>query len=825
MAMSSQTSGEAGIILAPLTQPDSMAGVMAQLVFLIRFALLRSMRDTYRKLRSFGNVFSTVSAQFSASNFASARAPAPTSSTRAPVPREGVGTTDDTGGTRLLTGAGGGSSEPGFDERAASYSRYSSDLQSEDSIGDQQRRCRENAAQLGHRIPPELEFHDEAVSGAMRNRVGLDSLMASARQRRFSTLYFFNLSRLARESVIAMPLLKELVYVYHVRIISVSEGIDSDRDGWDLLATLLSVQHERFLKDLSANVLKGQEGTVLATYCVGDWCFGYTSIPDPQGAMRGRGRNAKPRMVYAIDAETASWVRRIFNWFVVDQRSVAWITRELNRLGAPKDHRATTRRWYATYVTRLLKNSKYVGVWPWGEMKNARNPLTGQISQEPRPVEQTERWVREFPHLRIIADDVREAALRRLAEHARRAEHRRTPKGRLNGSKTGNAEHHPRHLLSRLIHCAQCGAIFQASGSYGKYLSCPAHEVGDCNCKTQLRRDLAERLILNQIGERILSNPTWLESVQSALLRRHADLQRDRPSELGQAESALQTVDQKIVRLLDLVEAGDAPTDVHSRLRQRQAEKRDLTNQIAALRRMDASDLAPPTDEWVRERLTHLHEVLTGGGPAAALALRRLVGGRIRVAEVQPAGCRRPFLQGRFTVNTAGLIRELKEQEVANQVGLPETCGNDEQAEIVIDFRTLDHAAQLADGVKSVWDEGLTCQEIALRIGRSRTLVRKAIRYWHATRGLPLPDGRSLRKRLKVPTRAATIMDDVMRLWNRGLSYTDIATELKCDRNVITAAVKLHFRHIGEPVPDGRARRKQLREQRERESDRHPLSA
>ena len=43
---------------------------------------------------------------------------------------------------------------------AASYSRYSSDLQQAASITDQQRKCRDYATGHGLTVPPGLEFSD-----------------------------------------------------------------------------------------------------------------------------------------------------------------------------------------------------------------------------------------------------------------------------------------------------------------------------------------------------------------------------------------------------------------------------------------------------------------------------------------------------------------------------------------------------------------------------------------------------------------------------------------------------------------------------------------
>ena len=138
----------------------------------------------------------------------------------------------------------------------------------------------------------DLQFADEAISGTKLNRDGFDRMLQAAEDERFTTLYFFDLSRLARESVITITTLKKLVYVYKVRV--VSEGIDSANEGWFTLATILGLQHEQFLKTLSANVLRGLVGSLLKDLSLGDYCFGYSSVPIEGASLRGKGRNARP---------------------------------------------------------------------------------------------------------------------------------------------------------------------------------------------------------------------------------------------------------------------------------------------------------------------------------------------------------------------------------------------------------------------------------------------------------------------------------------------------------------------------------------------------
>ncbi len=226
---------------------------------------------------------------------------------------------------------------------AASYSRFSSNQQRDESVTQQQVEARKLAESHGHDLRLDLQFSDEAVSGTKRNRRGLNEMIRGAECSEFKVLYFYSISRLARESVITMPILKRLVHTHGVRVISVTEGIDSEVGGWEVLATILSLVSERFLKELSVSVFRGQQGALAEGYSVGDWCFGFRSEPVEGTDSGWRGRNAKSRMKYVIHAEEAEWVRKVFRWFVVERRSITWIVKKLNRKNAPKDHRASTK--------------------------------------------------------------------------------------------------------------------------------------------------------------------------------------------------------------------------------------------------------------------------------------------------------------------------------------------------------------------------------------------------------------------------------------------------------------------------------------------------
>ncbi len=687
----------------------------------------------------------------------------------------------------------------------ASYARYSSDLQDDASIDQQQRKCRDRATADGVSIRSEFEFADRAVSGTKRDRDGLAAMLSAARERRFGVLYFESLSRLARESVLTMPMLKELVYVHRIRVVSVSEGIDSAQANWDLLANFMSWVHEQYLKGLRAAVLRGQEEGVLNDFSVGDWCFGYTSEPIPGSEAGRRGRRPKPRMRVVVNPKEAEWVGKIFRWFVTDGWSITRIARWLTQAGVPKDHRSTTPGWHPQAVRRALRNEKYIGLWAWGKATNVRNPLTGQISQEGRPAEDVAKWVRHRPHLQLVDDATFAAAQAKLDQEEARCAAHRAADGRLRGSRAGTAS--PRHLLQGLIKCAACGGTFQVSGANGKYLGCAGYQKGVCAVKTRLPRQAAEHKLLAVIGEHVLDNPVWMDAVVQETRAAWEEVRRQNPDERVAVEVELTAVQAKIGRLVDAIEDGKGEsTELTARLAERRRVRAELEAKLARLN-ASAREAEPPTREWVAERVAELGDTLRGSGAAAAPALRRLVGGKITVSEVTSADRKRKHLVGTFTLAKADALAQ-------NSDGTPVRPASGEVVRVA--FNADPPWTTVADAVKAEYDAGIDCRGIAAKLGCPYPWVGKALTWWHTIRGLPKPDARSERNRLTTrPSLAESLADRAKELWDGDRPLQHIAEALRCDRNTVTAAICHWFTSRGLPVPDGRSRRKEVRLRRE----------
>ena len=96
-----------------------------------------------------------------------------------------------------------------------------------ESIEDQVRACQALAGARGFSVGPDHVFVDEAKSGALRDRPGLQALCAAARGREFEAVLVDDLSRLSRDNHFLLTLYAELRF-HGVRIVSRADSLDSE---------------------------------------------------------------------------------------------------------------------------------------------------------------------------------------------------------------------------------------------------------------------------------------------------------------------------------------------------------------------------------------------------------------------------------------------------------------------------------------------------------------------------------------------------------------------------------------------------------------------
>ncbi len=130
--------------------------------------------------------------------------------------------------------------------------------------------------------------------------------------------------------------------------------------------------------------------------------------------------------------------------------------------------------------------------------------------------------------------------------------------------------------------------------------------------------------------------------------------------------------------------------------------------------------------------------------------------------------------------------------------------------EIVLEFRERDPALGLQETVMKLWQEGVTYKEIAHRVGCGRKRLERAISLWYLQQGLPVPDGRRCRSRLPRSTKAMRLADQAKALFDKGLLMQEIASHLTCHRDLVTASIRYWYESRNQTAPDGRTRRKSL---------------
>ncbi|MCE9591168.1 MAG: recombinase family protein [Planctomycetes bacterium] len=332
------------------------------------------------------------------------------------------------------------------------YTRYSTEQQRSESSTDQERRCRNELDKLG--IPHEHfeVINDEAVSGTSENRTGFERIMKMMHARQIGTLIVTEQARFSRGDN-AKLFIKDVVY-YGGRFISVTEGIDTTKNGWQVIAGVMELHHSQSTTDTAARVRGGQEGRVLdGNGSAGDFPFGYRSeYVDPAAALACRNRGPKPKKIVLIDEPSAAVVREIFRRFATGE-SYGSIVRWLNNPANPVPSIGKS-PWHHEHVRRILTNTKYIGIWTYGKTTTVRSS-TGKKKQV-APMAYQKVTTSQRPELRIVEQSVWIAVQSRIQELLKIYGMKE------GGKKRGPAQHYrllyAEEILPGLVHCLTCGS-------------------------------------------------------------------------------------------------------------------------------------------------------------------------------------------------------------------------------------------------------------------------------------------------------------------------------------------------------------------------------
>ncbi|MHB8816117.1 MAG: recombinase family protein [Steroidobacteraceae bacterium] len=345
------------------------------------------------------------------------------------------------------------------------YARYSTERQSETSIADQLRICREYAAARGW--PIGAEHSDEGISGAaLGNRPGARQAIETARPG--DCVLVADLSRLSRSQDLA-PLLTRLRH-RGVRVIGVQDGFDSDARHARMQAGLSGIMSEEFRAMVADRTRSALE-------------------------LRARTGQATGGKAY----EDAEIVREIFTRFAAGE-SMKSIASDLNRRrvpspGAEWKPRARPRgNWLVSTLHTLLHNERYIGRLVWNRSQWLKDPDTGKRLRRERPESE---WIIQKCDQLIDQETWDRVQARFTVRQGR-----------------GGV---PRWLLSGILECATCsGKMIVMGGDQHRYI-CGTHHAGGehaCSNSSTFPRETAERLILAPVIDDLLSPTAVAEGIR-----------------------------------------------------------------------------------------------------------------------------------------------------------------------------------------------------------------------------------------------------------------------------------------------------------------------
>jgi len=501
--------------------------------------------------------------------------------------------------------------------RVAIYARYSSENQSAKSIDDQIRVCKNYIKNNGMTHDEKHIYTDEAISGSIINRPGLQALERAMENKEFDAVAVDDLSRLSRSNHQMLTMILKFDY-HQIKIISVSDGIITDDDNSKLGIHMRGLINELYLDDLKKKTMRGLEGQKLRGFSTGENVYGYKTHPVGELKFNKKGKAKYDGMIHKINPEEADIVKRIYQEFT-QGKSICKIASDLNKDKTPTK-RGYTGGWNTSTVSRILKNAKYTGSWVWRISKNVRDPLTGKKKKIMRlEKEQISTFRKE---LIIINKETWNKAQKRWSKLKGTWPIRKNSKIK----QKSYIHSAPTHLLAGLMKCYNCGgAIVLISGKGSGYYGCYNAKRKTCNNSLLLSRKRVENAIISDLSEKILT-PENISYVYKNLEKIVAKGLNDIPERINKKKTQYDKITLEMQNYLNYIKIGNFSKAVSEALKEAETKSESLTTEIKSLEFQKQNTFKSPPREWIDHRLKRLRETLNKNTVSSALTLKELLG-------------------------------------------------------------------------------------------------------------------------------------------------------------------------------------------------------
>jgi site-specific DNA recombinase len=436
--------------------------------------------------------------------------------------------------------------------QVALYARVSSEKQADTkTIASQIAVLRERIQSDGETLADEMQFVDDGFSGTTLIRPGLERLRDHIASGLVDKIYVLSPDRLARKYAYQVLLIDEFKHS-GVELIFINHEVGRTPEGELLLqmqGMIAEYERAKILERCRRGRLHtAQRGSVNVLTCAP---YGYRYISKS---------NNVGEAVFEINEAEADNVKKIFNWFVREKKTLREVVHELKKIGQVT--RFGNANWGRRTIAQILNNTAYKGMAAFGKTR------CGPIRPRLRPVrckngqsKQTysaydvpeDEWI-YIPVPPIIDAAVFDAAQEQLQENKKRARKRHT------GAK---------YLLQSLVVCSHCRYAFHGihrkatprkNGSMSAeytYYRCSGSDksryAGEAVCSNkQIKGDLLEAAVWDEV-KKLLGNPNTILMEHQRRLAEISDLTEDKGCFLEQQISKMK---QGISRLIDAYAEG-----------------------------------------------------------------------------------------------------------------------------------------------------------------------------------------------------------------------------------------------------------------------------
>jgi site-specific DNA recombinase len=495
--------------------------------------------------------------------------------------------------------------------RCGAYARYSSDRQSPASIQDQLRMCREHAESKGWLFLEEHVYIDEAMSGAGADRPGFVAMCQSAFRtpRPFDVLLLDDTSRLSRNRGETAILFERFNFL-DIRIVAVSQGIDSNDEQADVLLSVHGLVDSLYIKELAKKTHRGLEGRALNGFHTGGRCYGYDNVKDEAGVRQ------------RVNGKEAETVRRIFE-IAADGGSLKTIAKTLNHDGiAPARPRAGKRyaTWCPTAIREMLRRELYIGRIVWNRSRFIKQPGTNKRVRRERP---TSEWrIFQQPELRIIDPALWERVQARLAWTEQRYGQWSRP-GLQHRASTSP------HLLTGFLKCGSCGASMVIVTGRGKKThhryGCPQNYYrGACTNRLKERVDWLEDRLLFDLQRAVL-RPEVVDYAIQEFQRQLGEALSQITGQIGRMRQRREEIQRELHNLVEAVAHTGPSAALVDAISERERELGGITQRLFTSQPDSVLAEIGRIRQFVSERLGNIRELLSADVERAKVELAKHV--------------------------------------------------------------------------------------------------------------------------------------------------------------------------------------------------------